>query len=235
MRGRTSCSSSPSRARRPPTCASGSPRACSAATRSFPVTTFHAFCLAVLMRDAADAAPAGAARRAARAHARRRSPRSRTSASRRRARFSRRRCGSPSSATTTSRVPEHDLARVRERYVDALAERGALDYGGLQREAVALLERDEETRADVPERLPLRPRRRVPGHERRPGAAARAARRRAPQRLLRRRRGSVDLRLPRRRDRERARLRGALAGRAPLRPADQLPLGAARSSSSRRA
>ena len=43
-------------------------------------------------------------------------------------------------------VPEHELAPVRERYVTELAARGALDYGGLQREAVALLERDEETR-----------------------------------------------------------------------------------------
>ena len=44
------------------------------------------------------------------------------------------------------RVPKHDLARVREHYVTALAALGALDFGGLQREAVGLLERDAETR-----------------------------------------------------------------------------------------
>src|SRR4029453_7380910 len=42
--------------------------------------------------------------------------------------------------------PEHALAPVREAYVHALTERGALDYGGLQREAVALLEHDEAAR-----------------------------------------------------------------------------------------
>src|SRR5205823_11999102 len=42
-------------------------------------------------------------------------------------------------------VPNNALAPVRAAYVAALAERGALDFGGLQREAVALLERDETT------------------------------------------------------------------------------------------
>ena len=139
--------------------------------------------------------------------------RRRTSASPRRGRSSTRRSRFAELCDDYLRVPEHDLARVRERYVSALAERGALDFGGLQREAVALLERDAETRRTLPERVPLHPRRRVPGHERRPGAAARAARRRAPQRLLRRRRGSVDLRLPRRRDRA-TRSASTSAGRA---------------------
>jgi UvrD/REP helicase N-terminal domain len=40
-------------------------------------------------------------------------------------------------------MPDHPLARVRTGYVERL---GALDYGGLQSEAVELLERDEETR-----------------------------------------------------------------------------------------
>src|SRR5439155_20321920 len=39
-------------------------------------------------------------------------------------------------------TPDHVLARIRERYVAALAGENALDYGGLQREAVALIERD---------------------------------------------------------------------------------------------
>ena len=43
-------------------------------------------------------------------------------------------------------VPDHALAAVRERYVAAPRRAGALDYGGLQREAVALLERDDDAR-----------------------------------------------------------------------------------------
>ena len=117
------------------------------------------------------------------------------------------------------RVPEHDLARVRERYVSRArrARRARLRRPPARGGRAARAGRRDAS--DVPERVPLHPRRRVPGHERRAGAAARAARRRAAQRLLRRGRGSVDLRLPRRGDRQHAPLRRALAGRAPIRPA----------------
>ena len=55
--------------------------------------------------------------------------------------------------------------------------------------------------------LPLRPGRRVPGHQPRPVPAAAAARRRARQPDRGRRRGPVDLRLPRRRHPQHPRLR----------------------------
>ena len=126
------------------------------------------------------------------------------------------------------RVPEHDLARVRERYVDRARSSAARSTSAASSARRSRCSSGTQRRARTyQDGVPLHPRRRVPGHERRPGAAAGAARRRARQRLLRRRRGPVDLRLPRRRDRQHARLRRALAGRAPLRPADQLPLGAA--------
>ena len=112
---------------------------------TFPVTTFHAFCLAVLMRDAATPP------RLARPGERRTLMREALAAEQN--------LGLPPTHALHEeamrfaelcddylRVPEHDLARVRERYVAALAALGALDFGGLQREAVALLERDAETR-----------------------------------------------------------------------------------------
>ncbi|MBA3366707.1 MAG: ATP-dependent helicase, partial [Actinobacteria bacterium] len=43
-------------------------------------------------------------------------------------------------------APDHRLARVRAKYVEILAETGSLDYGGLQRETIALLRGDEELR-----------------------------------------------------------------------------------------
>ena len=117
MRVRTSCLSSPSRARRPPICASGSPPAFSAATRRFPVTTFHAFCFAVLMRDAA------VAPRLARPAERRAVMQAALAAEQN--------LGLPLTRALLEeamrfaelcddylRVPDHDLARVRERYVD---------------------------------------------------------------------------------------------------------------------
>ena len=67
------------------------------------------------------------------------------------------------------------------------------------------------------EGVPLRPRRRVPGHEPRAVPAAPAAGREAPQRLRRRRPGPVDLRLPRRRHPQHPRVRARLrrdAGRS---------------------
>ena len=62
---------------------------------------------------------------------------------------------------------------------------------------------------EVAEGVPLRARRRVPGHEPRAVPVPAAARRAAHQRLRRRRPGSVDLRVPRRRHPQRPRVRDA--------------------------
>lgn len=108
---------------------------------SFPVTTFHAFCFALLARHAETqprlARPAerrALARLALEEHGD---------------------LGYPPSAALTEEAlafaqlcddyleaVDHPLASVRDRYVELLAARGALDYGGLQREAVRLLRSD---------------------------------------------------------------------------------------------
>jgi superfamily I DNA/RNA helicase/RecB family exonuclease len=112
---------------------------------SFPITTFHAFCFAVLTRDAA--APPLLARPAERRALMQAALEAEQNLGLR-----------PTRALLEEamrfaelcddylRIPEHDFARVRERYVAALGARGAVDYGGLQREAVALLEQDAEAR-----------------------------------------------------------------------------------------
>ena len=108
-----------------------------------------------------------------------------------------------------------------------LDHQGATDYADLIRRATieAAAHRDELRAA-----LPLRLRRRVPGHRPRPGRAAAGAGRRRPRPRRRRRPAPVDLRLPRRRgarhprlpDRlpahgRRARRRGRAAHHPPLR------------------
>ena len=65
---------------------------------------------------------------------------------------------------------------------------------------------------EVAQGVPLRDGRRVPGHEPRAVPAAAAARRRAPEPDGRRRPGSVDLRVPRRRHPQHPRLRARLPG-----------------------
>ena len=74
------------------------------------------------------------------------------------------------------------------------------------------------------EGLPLRPRRRVPGHEPRAVPAAAATGGEAPQRLRGRRPGPVDLRLPRRRHPQHPRVRARLRRDEDRRPRAELPL-----------
>ena len=74
------------------------------------------------------------------------------------------------------------------------------------------------------ERLPLRARRRVPGHEPCAVPAAAAALGRAPKRLRRRRPGPVDLQLQKRRHPQHPRLRGRLPRGADDRARAELPL-----------
>ncbi len=109
---------------------------------SFPVTTFHAFCLSVLARNATD--PPRLARPAERERAIRHALAAEGN------------LGLPASRALVAEalafcslcddyleIPDHALAPVRERY---LRELHALDYGGLQREAVRLLREDEDLR-----------------------------------------------------------------------------------------
>ena len=109
---------------------------------SFPITTFHAFCFSLLVRNAPHAP------RIARPAERERAIRDALAAE-------------PILQLPVSRalveealafcslcddymhVPEHELAAVYHRYVEGL---GVLDYGGLQREAIALLRGDDELR-----------------------------------------------------------------------------------------
>ena len=76
------------------------------------------------------------------------------------------------------------------------------------------------------QRVPLHPRRRVPGHQPRPVPLAPAARLRAPQPRGGRRRRAVDLRLPRRRHHEHPQFRGRLRRRARDQARAELPLDA---------
>ena len=74
------------------------------------------------------------------------------------------------------------------------------------------------------ERLPLHPRRRVPGHEPRSVPAAPAPGREAPEHLRRRRSGPVHLRLPRSRHPQHPRVRARLPEHAHDRARAELPL-----------
>ena len=119
---------------------------------SFPVTTFHAFCLSVLDRSAS--APPRLVRPAERR------------ALARLALAEEDNLGYPPTNALVDEAlafselcddyltePEHALARVRARYLSALDEHGALDFGGLQREAIRLLEEDDDLRRDYEERI----------------------------------------------------------------------------------
>jgi superfamily I DNA/RNA helicase/RecB family exonuclease len=109
---------------------------------SFPVTTFHAFCFALLSRHATE--PPRLARPAERQNAIRAALATEDNLGL-----------APSNALVAEALgfcslcdeyleaPEHPLATVRTVYVERL---GALDYGGLQREAVRLLREDETVR-----------------------------------------------------------------------------------------
>ena len=103
--------------------------------------------------------------------------------------------------------------------------RGQLD--GLRRPADAHRQRARAVRGrspPLPRALPLDPRRRVPGHEPRPVPAAAAARRGGREPDRRRRRGPVDLRLPRGRGPQHPRVHDRLQGCARRQARAELPL-----------
>ena len=116
---------------------------------------------------------------------------------------------------TSTRSYERELHRMN-----------AMDFDDLLVRAVNVLELFPEVRDDLPGGVPADPRRRVPGHQPGPVPLAAAARRRAPQPDRRRRPGSVDLRLPRRRHPQHPQLRGAVPGREGRQARAELPLDA---------
>jgi superfamily I DNA/RNA helicase/RecB family exonuclease len=114
---------------------------------SFPVTTFHAFCLAVLTRSAQES-PA-VVRPAIRRRLIREALEAEHNLGLRQTR------GLVEEALRFAELcddylvlPEHPLLSVRRHYLEALDARRELDYGGLQRAAIELLERDETVRAE---------------------------------------------------------------------------------------
>ena len=127
------------------------------------------------------------------------------------------------------REPHRELLRPdRRRRVRPLpAEAVRVERGRLRRHALPHRRRAGAVPGgggEVAEGVPLRARRRVPGHEPRAVPAAAAARGAARQRVRRRRPGPVDLRVPRRRHPQRARVRARLPRRAVDRAGAELPL-----------
>ena len=108
---------------------------------------------------------------------------------------------------------DQTVAEVYELYQRRLLASNAVDFDDMLMLTVEVLERFPEALARWQHDVPLRPRRRVPGHEPRPVPAAAAAGREARQRVRGRRPGPVDLRLPRRRHPQHPRLRARLPRR----------------------
>ena len=129
-----------------------------------------------------------------------------------------------SSASASRRFYDQTVAEVYELYQRSLFASNAVDFDDLLFLTVDVLERFPEARETLAQGLPLRPRRRVPGHEPRAVPAAAAARVRAPQPLRRRRPRSVDLRVPRGRHPQHPRLRARLSRHADDRARAELPL-----------
>ena len=119
---------------------------------------------------------------------------------------------------------DQTVAEVYELYQRRLHGSNAVDFDDLLMLTVEVLERFPEARRALAEGVPLRPRRRVPGHEPRAVPAAAAARGRARERLRRRRPGPVDLRVPRRRHPQHPRVRARLPRRADDPARAELPL-----------
>ena len=89
---------------------------------------------------------------------------------------------------------DQTVAEVFDLYQKRLFASNAVDFDDMLFLTVDVLERFPEARRALAGRLPLRARRRVPGHEPRPVPAPAAPRREAPERLRRRRPGPVPRR-----------------------------------------
>ena len=127
------------------------------------------------------------------------------------------------------REPRRELLRPdRRRRLQALPDEDVqLERRRLRRHALSHRRRARALprgAGEVADRVPLPARRRVPGHEPRAVPVPAAAGREALERLRRGRSGPVDLRVPRRRHPQRARVRARLPGREDDRARAELPL-----------
>ena len=124
-------------------------------------------------------------------------------------------CSTPRpTAETVGSFFEQTVADVYDLYEQRMHAMNAMDFDDLlfrTRQPARALRRGARP---LPERVPPRAGRRVPGHQPRPVPLAAAARRRAPQPVRGRRRRPVDLRLARRRHPQHPRLR-ATTSRTP--------------------
>ena len=119
---------------------------------------------------------------------------------------------------------ERVMAAAYAEYEQALRRCNAFDFDDLIVKPVHLFEAEPEVLAPLGRALPLRPGRRVPGHQRHPDAFHRAARWAARQPPRRRRRRPVHLWLARSAHRQHPRLRSALPGDAGDPAGAELPL-----------
>ena len=106
---------------------------------------------------------------------------------------------------------DQQIARIYEAYRRTLSDAGALDFDDLLLKTVELVETSERVRELLRAEVPLRPRRRIPGHEPAAVHADPPARRSPSQPLRRRRSGSVDLQVARRGPAQHPRLRARLS------------------------
>ena len=105
---------------------------------------------------------------------------------------------------------DQTVAETYDLYQRRLHASNAMDFDDLLMLTVEVLERFPDALEEVADRLPLRARRRVPGHEPRAVPAPAAARRGASQRVRGRGPRSVDLRFSRRRHPQHPRVRARL-------------------------
>ena len=121
-------------------------------------------------------------------------------------------------------IPVDLFVRTFAGYERARTRAGRIDFDDLLVETVDLLETRRRGRRDRPRAQALVQRRRVPGHEPAPAAAARAVGGRPPGRVRRRRRGPDDLHVHRREQRVPDRVRRPPSGRPGRDAQRQLPL-----------
>ncbi len=121
---------------------------------------------------------------------------------------------------------DQQISQVYDVYRRTLGDAGALDFDDLLLKTVELMETSERAREYLRAQVPVRPRRRVPGHQPPAVPADQAAGGSPPQPLRRGRSRPVDLPLARRGPAQHPRLRARLSRRARRPARAELPLDA---------